>query len=479
MKRFHKATFWVLTIGVLTTPACKMGPDYERPETPEPVAYQVDQPQGESIANTPWWELYQDPVLQELIRRGLESNRSLREAMARITESRASLGMVEADLYPGVRGIGAVFSQRTPQIDTVSTFDNFKLAAAASYEVDLWGRVRRSNEAAQQGLMATEEAYRTVTISLVAEIAAAYMVLRDLDARLDIAEQTLATRHQSLEIMTARAEGGLVSVLDIRRAEMELADTEAAIQALLRGRAQVEHGISLLVGETPSSIARGMTLAEQSLPPAVPAGLPSELLQRRPDILMAERALHAQTARIGVAVAMRFPSLSLTGNLGVKSTTLGEATSNNLFLNLGGSLAGSIIDWGRNEARVEVEKARTEQLLNQYEQTILNSLREVEDALVAVETYRTEHEARQRQLEAARDAYGVVSDLYEGGLTSYSEVLDVQRGLFGAQLMASEALQLHHTSVIQLYRALGGGWNVDENEGSSDSAVGDPAAPQS
>jgi multidrug efflux system outer membrane protein len=314
-----------------------------------------------------------------------------------------------------------------------------------------------------QGLLATEEAFRAITIGLVGDIAGAYLVLRDLDARMKIAEATVDTRRESLSLLSSRAEGGLIPVVDVSRAEINLAEAEGVIQKLTRARSQTENILSLLVGRLPSEVERGLSLAHQSFPPAVPAGLPSELLQRRPDILAAERRLHAQTARIGVAEAARFPSLSLTAAAGAKSTSLGDLTASNSFLNLAANLVGPIFSAGKSKARVEVERARTEQALNQYEQIVLNAFREVEDALVAVETYRGEHEVRLRQLEAANDAMEVAEVRYEGGLTSYMEVLDLQRSLFSAQLMASEALQLHHTSIVQLYRALGGGWSVEED----------------
>ena len=416
------------------------------------------------MANVPWWDLYQDPALRGLIEEGLENNRSLREAMARIAESRASLGIVKADLYPNVKFIGMGFYQQTGQLDSVSAFDNLKLTVAAGYEVDLWGRIARSNEAALQGLLATEEAFRTVTISLVSEIASAYLVLRDLDTRLEIAEATVETRRESFDLLSFRAEGGLIPVVDVSRAEINLAEAEGMIQKLNRVRAQTENVLSLLVGRLPSEVERGLSLAEQSFPPTVPAGLPSELLQRRPDIITAEHRLHAQTAKIGIAEASRFPSLSLTASTGVKSSSLGELNAANSFLNLAANLLGPIFNAGKNKARVEVERARTVQLLNQYEQTVLNAFREVEDALVAVESYGFEHEIRLRQLKSASDAMEVAEARYEGGLTSFLEVLDLQRSLFNAQLKASEALQLHHTSIVQLYKALGGGWSVERDE---------------
>jgi multidrug efflux system outer membrane protein len=452
------------TAGAMAVAACTVGPDYERPAAPEPLEYRAEEREGESIANTAWWDLYEDPVLQGLIEDGLENNRGLREAMARIAEARAAVGIARAVLYPSLSLVGAAFYQATPTDDSVSSFDNFKAAIGASYEVDLYGRVERSNEAAAQSLLATEEAYRTVTIGLVADIASTYLLLRDLDARLAIAEETVRLRREAVEIITVRVEGGLVRPVDVNRAQIELADALATVEILDRSIAQAENALSLLLGDLPSEIERGLALVDQGLPPVVPAGLPSELLQRRPDVLAAERLLHAQTARIGVAEAARWPSLSLTGALGVKSTALGEARSNNFFMNLGANVAGAIFDAGRRQSAVDVEIARAEQALNQYETAVLNAFREVEDALVAVETYRNEYQVRTEQLAAAQGALDVANVLYDEGLVDLMVVLDLQRSVFGTELRVSEVLQLHHTSVVQLYRALGGGWNPPEDE---------------
>jgi len=443
----------------LAATACTKGPDFEPPAPETPEVFRAESMDGTSIANTDWWDLYQDPALQALIRAGLENNRGVREAAARIMEARAGLGIVRADLSPQVVGVGIGLYQESLGVDSAAALDNVKALVSASYEIDLWGRVARANESARAGLLATEEAYRIVTISLVSDIARAYLGLRDLDARIAIAESTLGLNGRSLELLTSRAEGGLVAEVDLNRARVNLADTEAVLQKLVRARAQTEHVVSLLVGELPGEVSRGVPLADQAFPPAVPPGLPSELLQRRPDVRAVEAALHAQTAKIGVAEAARFPSLSLTTAVGAKRTSLGQLVSSNLFFNLGANLVGPIFNAGKSKAFVEAERARTIQVLNQYETVVLNAFREVEDALTAVETYRLEHEARLRQLGAAEDALDSVEALFEGGLISYMEVVDLQRGVFGAQLLVSEALQLHHTSIVQLYEALGGGWS--------------------
>jgi multidrug efflux system outer membrane protein len=448
--------------------ACTKGPDFVPPAPETPTEYRADEEMGASVANTDWWDLYEDPVLRDLISAGLENNRGIRESMAKIMEARAALRIAASARAPYVNGVGIGLYQETALTDSVSAFDNVKAILSAGYEVDLWGRIDRTNEAAFAGLLATEETFRTVTITLVSDIAHSYMVLRDMDARISIAGSTIGSNQQSFDLLTSRAAGGLVAEVDVNRAAIALADSEAVMQKLLRARTQTENVLSMLVGEVPSEVRRGLSLAEQSIPPAVPAGLPSELLQRRPDVLTVERLLHAQTARIGVAEASRFPSLNLTTAFGAKSSSLGEVRSGNIFFNFGANILGPIFNRGKLKANVEVERARTEQVLNQYEAVVLNAFREVEDALVAVQTYRLEHEARLRQLDAAQSALSTTVVLYEGGLISYMEVIDLQKGVFGAELMASEALQLHHSSIVQLYKALGGGWTPPEGWATAD-----------
>jgi len=440
---------------------CKVGPDYVQPPVPQPETYRQPAPPGESIANVEWWDLFQDPVLQDLIEIALQENRDIRVALARIAEARAQAGFARADLYPRVDvaggvGLGEALTDEGDHIPTRGIF----VAADVFYEVDLWGRIRRANEAAVQDLLATEEAYRSVTITLVADVASLYLQLLDLDNRLNIAERTVDARRESFEIMRVRNEAGMINEVDLNQSEILLADAEASVEAFRRSRAQTENAISVLLGRTPEGIQRGLILTEQVFPPEVPVGLPSELVQRRPDILQAERRLAAQTARIGVAEALKFPSLSLTGSAGVSGDLTGGSLGTG-FLNLGANLLGPIFNAGKNERRVEIEVARTEQLLNQYEQTILTAFREVEDALVANYTYRDEYEARRRQVESATNAANLSWVRYEGGMTSYLEVLDLQRSQFSAELQASAALQQQLASVVQLYKALGGGWPVE------------------
>jgi len=446
---------------------CAMGPDYQRPEVDTPEAYVQSVEAGESLANTPWWDLFQDPALQSLIRIALEQNQDLGIAAARIDEFRAVLGVTRADQFPSVdvgatagraRGSDKVF----PGNLVSGTFDDYRLSADVFFEVDLFGKLRRATEAARAQLLATEEARRSVTISLVASVASSYMLLRDLDAQLEISRRTAQAREASLKIIQARFDKGTVPRIDLNQAQVELADASATVSASERAVTQTEHALSLLLGRNPGPVVRGLPLQQQAMPPDIPAGLPSELLQRRPDVLSSEALLAAQTARIGVAQAARWPSLSLTGALGFESGSLSDLTaSGSDFWNLGAGLFAPVFNAGRNRNRVEIERALTEQALLGYQQTVLRAFAEVEDALVAVRTYRDEHAARSRQVEAARSAALLSRARYDGGVTSYLEVLDTERSLFSAELTESQTLRLYFDAVIRLYKALGGGWNPE------------------
>ncbi len=452
---------------------CAAGPDYERPELDVPENYIQPVEQGESFANTPWWDLFQDEQLQALIRIALEENQDLGIAAARVEEFRAVLGVTRADQFPTVditatgaqtEGSDNVFPGNIPAIGSEKV-ENYRLSADVFWELDLFGRLRRSTEAARAQLLATEEAQRSITISLVASVASSYMLLRDLDAQLEIARRTQDTRTDSLGIIQARFDKGTVPRLDVNQAEIELAVAQAAVAAAERTVTQTENALAVLLGRNPGAVPRGQTLEQQTLPPGIPSGLPSELLQRRPDVLASEAELAAQTARIGVAQAARWPSLSLTGALGFESDDLSTLTdSGSDFWSAGLGIVQPLFNAGRNKSRVEIEEARTEQALLAYEQTVQRAFREVEDALVAVRTYRSEHEARRRQVAAARSAATLSRARYDGGVTSYLEVLDIERSLFSAELTESQTLRLYINAIIELYKALGGGWNPESDE---------------
>ena len=436
---------------LLGTYSCKLGPNYTRTQSIETTAYRQDYPQDSSIANTPWWEMFGDTTLTELIWVAIDNNRDLTTAIARIREARATVDIVRADLYPRINyGVDGSSSFNT---ESSGATNDITGAVNVSYIVDIWGRISRLNEAALQEFLATEEAYRSLTIFVVAQVANAYLTLRDLDNRLIISEKTAETWRSNLDIVEARFKGGFVSEVDVNQAKIQLSEALTAIQTFIRLRAQTENAISILIGLPPQSIPRGLPLVEQVFPPELPAGLPSELLDRRPDVRAAERRLHAQTARIGVAEALRYPSLTLSADMGAQfiNPTLG-------FAALGAQIVGPIFNNRENKRRVEVEKARTEQLLYNYEFAFLNAIREVEDAMIAVETYENEFELRREQVLDAEEAARLSWIRYDGGLTSYLEVLDLQRSSFTSRLKASETLQLQLTSTVLLYQALGGGW---------------------
>ncbi len=443
--------------------SCTMGPDYQRPEIPVPETYRSSTAPGASIANLQWWELFDDTVLVTLIETALANNHELAIAISRIEEARAALGFVRADQFPNVNGAaGASRGNTIPGADRIN--DNFVLAADLSFEIDLWGKLRRSTESARAELLATVEARNVVTITLISDVASLYMLLLDLDHRVDIAQRTVETRRDSLGIIEARFDRGIVPLLDVNQAQIELADARAELAALERQRSLAENALSVLLGRNPGPVERGhLGIASTLNIPGIPAGLPSDLLERRPDIREASQRLAAQTARIGVAEALRFPSLSLTGSLGLVSNDLsGFLSSDNKAWGIGADLLGPVFDAGRGKARVEAERARTEQLLNVYQLTVLRAFQDVDDALVEINTYREEAEARDEQVRAASSAARLSRARYDGGVTSYLEVLESERSLFRAELLASSTRRAQVVAIISLYKALGGGWIMEE-----------------
>ncbi len=458
---------WVAAVLVASLSGCVVGPDYERPaiETPEEFRQRIST--GAAITNIPWWQLFGDPRLERLIIIALEENKDLAIATARVEETRARLGFVRADQYPRVDGEAGVNRGNTAEqfLPGAGVQNSYTLSAQFAFEVDLYGRLRRSTEAAQAELLASEDARNTVLISLIADVASAYFLLRDLDERRDIAERTLRARRESTRIIRERFEKGTTPKLDVNQAQIEEADAAVQLASLEREVIQTENLLNVLLGRNPGPIARGESNEAQVMPPGVPAGLPSELLERRPDIRAAEQSLAAQTARIGIAEALRFPSLSLTASAGQASSELSDLTDSNATIwNIGANFFGPIFDAGKNKQRVEIEVARTRQLLNQYELTVLRAFQEVENALAAVRTLADERAARDVQLDAARSAAFLSRARYDGGVTSYLEVLESDRSLFRTELSSSSIRRAQLVAVVDLYKALGGGWIPPEAE---------------
>jgi multidrug efflux system outer membrane protein len=442
---------------------CTLTPDYERPPLDVPQEYVEPALAGESIANLDWWELFRDEQLQELIRVSLEENKDLGAALARIFEARYQLTVVRAEQFPFLDVFGGAGRGKASQfvLPGGNTRDTYSGSAGLSFELDLWGEFSRGTEASEADLLGTEAAYRNVTISLVANVASFYLLLRDLDERLAISRRTVAGRRGSLDIIQARFDKGTVPELDVNQAQIELAIAEAAAAGFERQIVQTENALRILLGRNPGPIARGLRLDQQVFPPEVPPGLPSELLQRRPDVVAAEEQLIRETALVGVAEALRYPSISLTGSLGAVSNELADLdTGDASTWNIGADIFAPIFNSGQLKAQAEAQRARTEQALLNYEAVLQQAFREVEDALVSVRTLREEHAARQRQAVAARNAARLSRARYDGGVVDYLEVLDSERSLFASELDESATLQQVLNAIVQLYKALGGGWTT-------------------
>jgi multidrug efflux system outer membrane protein len=451
--------------------ACTVGPNYTRPIAHLPDAYRSAAPIGATAANQPslgdqkWWELFQDEQLQELIRTALRQNFDVRIAAVRVAETRAQLGITRADQFPQVDASALAEHERvsaSPVPFPLQQYERnvFQAGGSASWEVDFWGRFRRATEAARATLSATEWGRRAVVTSLVAQVAEAYFVLRAIDLNLDISTQTLASRQESLRLTQVRAAGGAASELDVRQAEQLVFGASGAIVDLQRQAEQQENLISLLLGNNPGAVPRGRPLADQPLIPQVPIGLPSALLERRPDIVEAEQTLVAANANIGVARANYFPQVSLTGSGGFQSVALSSLlTGPAAFYTVGASLIQPVFTAGRTRSQVELAKSQHDEALLAYQQTILQSLRDVSDALIA---YRKEREFRDQQELLARsagDALRLTTVRYQGGASSYLEVLDADTRLFAAQLVLAQAQRNERLALVQIYRALGGGWD--------------------
>lgn len=463
------AIFWA---SVLLLSSCTLGPNYVRPPVETPPAWRDNTASDNSFANLPWWELFGDPVLEGLIRTALEENRDLRIAVERIEEARAFYGIAKADLYPRVDFSGGAGYLRRSERGVgapppgVGTGTDFYLASLdLSWEIDFFGRLRRATEAQYALFLSTEEARRAVVIALVSDVARAYVELRDLDRRLAIARRTLVSREEYRELARIRFEGGFTSEVDFRQAQAEYYRIEASIHNNERLVAQKENEISVLLGRAPGGIPRGLQFEELPVLPQVPTGLPSDLLERRPDLREAEEILVAANAGIGEAKALLFPRIALTGSFGYESTEIDRWLSAPAqSWSIAGSLLQPIFNAGQNRRRVEASESRQRQALYAYEKAILAALRETEDAIVA---YRKGGELRTSQVaraEAERRVLALAEIRYRGGVAAYLEVLDAQRSLFSAEIDATEAVRDHILALIRLYKALGGGWNPEPEE---------------
>jgi len=453
MKTSFKYGLLMILLGCIFLPlkSCKVAEDYERQEMQGPEVFSQDFPKDSSISNLPWWKLFNDSILVDLIDTALVNNKNIQIAISRIEEAQLEIDIAKADYYPliGYNAYGA--SLANSEVSGLSNQVGGGLNV--SYTVDLWQKIKTMNKIALQNYFATEDAYKSLNISIVSTVAGAYVSLRDIDNRIIIAEKTTKNFQENLDVMQARFNGGFISEVDLYQAKIQVRHAKISLEIFNRSRVQIQNAISVLLGTAPRSIPRGLPLYDQISVPEIPVGLPSELLDRRPDIVQAERRLHAQTLRIGVAEALKYPSLTLSLDMGAQLVN-----PSFLFADLGAQLLGPIFNAGKLQRNVEVEEARTKQLLLDYESSYLLALQEVEDAMIAVQTYRMEYKLRNEQMLMATKAAQLAWVRYDGGLTSYLEVLSLQGSQFDTELRASEAFKNQITSIVSLYEALGGGW---------------------
>lgn len=444
---------------------CKLGPDFKKPEYNGPASFRFDSTITDTIVNLRWWELFNDPVLDTLIKRALENNKDVMVAAARVEAARATLGFTKADQWPSFSfnvGAGSGNSIGVAQFNSVT--NNFYAYPEMYWEIGFWGKYRRLNESARADLLASEYSLRTVQISLISAVASSYFNLLDNMKKLDISRKTLAARDSSLGIVEARFHYGIVAEIDLNQSQVQRAISAAAIPFYKRQVAFNQSTISILLGSYPVEVPIGKQLFDQVEPMDIPTGLPSQLLLRRPDVMQAEAAFAAQNARIGAAQAMRWPSLNLTGLLGVATSSLTSLTATGLGWSAGGVILGPLFQFGKNKRRVEIERANTEAALKQYENTTLLAFKEVEDALIGIQTLHQEIIAQEQRSVAAMNAEYLSNERYDKGQTSYLEVLESQRQSFDAQLAYSEIKRQLLNAYVALYKALGGGWLSPEEE---------------
>jgi multidrug efflux system outer membrane protein len=453
-----------LLVAALFAAGCNVGPNYERPKVESPASYRSAPPSTTraSLAEEHWSSILPDETLRELIKTGLANNYDVRIAAVRVLQAGAELGITRADQLPVLTGNAGVGGQRgrLAGSDPI-TVAQYQLGASVAWELDFWGKFRRATEAARAQLLGSEWGRRAVVTSLVSGIATSYFQLRALDRQLEVSQRTLATRQESLRLTQVRDQGGAGSLVDVRQAEQLVEGANATIVSLSLDIEQLENGISVLLGRYPGPIARGAALQDQAIVPEVPAGLPSSLLERRPDIQAAEQGLVAANAGIGVAKSAYFPQISLTASGGVASTSLSNLFSaSSIVWQAAASLVQPIFDGGRIDAQVtRAELVRDEARLS-YLKTIQQAFREVADALVEYQRQREARDVQERLVRAAADARRLADLRYQGGNSSYLEVLDSDTRLFEAELGLINAELSERAAFIEIYRALGGGWST-------------------
>ena len=449
----------------LTLAGCMVGPDYQRPTVETPETWRVDEKTAQDLANTAWWRQLDDPVLNELIATAIDENKDLLIATARVDQFAAQYGVVRADLYPQL-GASAQFGQQQVTekggnalpsgYNTVT--GNQQLVLNASWELDIWGRIRRSTEAARASLLASEEGRRGVILSLVSSVAVSYVNLRNLDKQLEISRQTAELRKGSYELFVLRYEAGIINEMELAQSRSEYEQALATIPQIQKDIALQENAINVLLGRNPGPVSWGRSLDDLKLP-MIPEGLPSDLLERRPDIKQAEQNLIAANAQIGVAKAAYFPSISLTGFFGFASSDFSDLfTGSAKVWQYSAPITAPIFTAGRISSQVKVTEAIQQQYLYQYQQTIQTAFREVNDALADQNLTRKQLEAQNQRVLALRTYAGLARIRFDNGYSSYIEVLDAERSLFDVELAYVRTHGSLFQAMINLYKAMGGGW---------------------
>ncbi len=457
---------------VLLLHGCAVGPNYQRPKVSAPTEYRSSEApaQQASIADLPWWEVFKDPRLRELVQAALANNYDLQIAVTRIEQSRQLAAQARAQYFPLINYGVTASNGKNEFAGVVSpnggeTRGAFVAAASVAWEADLWGRIRRENEAARARYLATEQARRAVMLSLVSDVAQAYFELLDLDLQLDIAKQTTESFSQTVSLFTHRLEGGVATKLDMARAEAAHATAAATIPELERLIALKENQISILLGNNPSPVPHSAKLLDQVVPPEIPSGLPSALLERRPDILAAEEQLRSANAQIGVATANFFPRIGLTALFGRASSPLDSLSSGQTTVwSIAGNIAGPIYAGGALRAQKRQAVAFWEQTKLQYAQTTQLAFLDVSNALVSRTKYEAIRAEQARAVQAYQESVKVALQRYIAGKASYFEVLDAQLQLYPAENALALTELNRRTVVVQLYKALGGGWNLKDPE---------------
>ena len=476
---FHAPLLFPVLALALALGGCMVGPDYRQPQVEVMNKYRFDDKTSRDIAGSVWWEQFRDPIMNELITTALEENKDIRVAAARIEEFQGRYGATRSALFPQISGNASAdrlrppaFTWPLPSESGTDAFRNvYQVSINANWELDIWGRVRRLTEAARAQIFASEALRRATILTLVSSVASSYINLLIFDRQLEIAIATAASRAEMLRIFEMRYEGGVISQLELSQMQSQFEIAAAAIPPLEAAVGQQENAISVLLGRNPGSIRRGRALAQLELP-AVTAGLPAELLARRPDISEAEQNLVAANAQIGAARALYFPKISLTGILGVASTQLSNMFIGPAYLAAFGIVTSvPIFTAGGIAGQVKQAESRREQAFHNYQQVILVALKEVEDSLIGLQKARERLDVLNRRVEASRTYVEMAELRYDEGYISFIEVLDAQRTLFEASTSQAEVQGGVFNSLVNLYKALGGGWVVH----AEDIAVGAPA----